>query len=372
MTQPIVAETLRPILERLGPRAAPDDILALKVLDPAMGSGAFLVEACRQLADALVKAWEVHGVRPPVPPDEDALLYAKRLVATRCLYGVDRNELAAELGKLSLWLATLARDHEFTFLDHCIRHGDSLVGLDRRQIEALNWTPQPAVPVDLMQALLRSRLAEAEREREHIRTALDNEPEDQQRLVLARAERALADPKLVGDAVIAAFFRPTRRGRAKRRGSGARGGGRAGRHRLAGSSAATCRRAAWRSPVRARLAGVRPDRAVPLAARISRGFDRDIPVSTRSSATRPSARARTRRSRSTPSTTSIGQALHPGAHGNSDIVAHFFRRSYGLLRERGCLWPARHEHDPSRRHARHRLAADPPGRRHDLHCPPPL
>jgi hypothetical protein len=106
LTQPIVAETLRPILERLGPRATPDEILALKVLDPAMGSGAFLVEACRQLAEALVLAWEVHGLRPEVPPDEDALLHAKRLVVQRCLYGVDRNELAAELGKLSLWLAT--------------------------------------------------------------------------------------------------------------------------------------------------------------------------------------------------------------------------------------------------------------------------
>src|SRR5262249_22722823 len=61
LTQPIVAETLRPILERLGPRATPDEILALKVLDPAMGSGAFLVEACRQLAEALVQAWDVHG-----------------------------------------------------------------------------------------------------------------------------------------------------------------------------------------------------------------------------------------------------------------------------------------------------------------------
>jgi hypothetical protein len=67
----------------LGPRARPDEILALKVLDPAMGSGAFLVETCRQLADALVTAWNVHGIRREVPPDEDALLYAKRLVVQR-------------------------------------------------------------------------------------------------------------------------------------------------------------------------------------------------------------------------------------------------------------------------------------------------
>jgi hypothetical protein len=83
LTQPIVAETLRPILERLGPRATPEQILSLKVLDPAMGSGAFLVEACRQLADALVRAWETHGIKPEVPPDEDLLHYAKRLIAQR-------------------------------------------------------------------------------------------------------------------------------------------------------------------------------------------------------------------------------------------------------------------------------------------------
>jgi MmeI, DNA-methyltransferase domain len=207
LTQPIVAETLRPILERLGPRAAPEQILELKVLDPAMGSGAFLVEACRQLAEVLVRAWNAHGVRPKVPPDEDALLYAKRLVVQRCLYGVDRNELAAELGKLSLWLATLARDHEFSFLDHCIRHGDSLVGLDRAQIEALTWAQQSGeARLDLLQSLVHDRLAEVERERERIRTALEDAPEEQQRLVLTRAQQALADPKLVGDAVIAAFF----------------------------------------------------------------------------------------------------------------------------------------------------------------------
>src|SRR5262249_23819955 len=73
-----------------------------------------------------------------------------------------------------------------------------------------NWTPQPAEPVDLMQAMLRSQLAEAERERERIRMALHNEPDDWQRLVLARADPALANPKLIGDAVIAAFFSAAR------------------------------------------------------------------------------------------------------------------------------------------------------------------
>jgi type II restriction/modification system DNA methylase subunit YeeA len=55
-------------------------------------------------------------------------LHARRLVAQCCLYGVDKNPLATDLAKLSLWLATLARDHEFTFLDHAFKSGDSLVG----------------------------------------------------------------------------------------------------------------------------------------------------------------------------------------------------------------------------------------------------
>ena len=83
-----------------------------------MGSGAFLVEACRQLAEALVKAWHAHNCVPSIPPDEDEILHARRIVAQRCLYGVDKNPMAVDLAKLSLWLATLAKDHPFTFLDH--------------------------------------------------------------------------------------------------------------------------------------------------------------------------------------------------------------------------------------------------------------
>jgi hypothetical protein len=67
----------------------PKQILDLKVCDPAMGSGAFLVEVCRQLADHLVAAWRKSGVMPDLPPDEDPLLHARRLVAQKCIYGVD-------------------------------------------------------------------------------------------------------------------------------------------------------------------------------------------------------------------------------------------------------------------------------------------
>lgn len=135
LTEPIVKETLRPILSALGENPTPEQILELKVCDLAMGSGAFLVESCRQLAEKLVEAWNKQNVLPEIPIDEEPLLYARRLVAQRCLYGVDKNPFAVNLAKLSLWLATLAKAHPFTFLDHAFKWGDSLVGLTAEQIK---------------------------------------------------------------------------------------------------------------------------------------------------------------------------------------------------------------------------------------------
>ena len=129
LTAPIVKYALEPAFDRLGSDATPDQVLDLKVCDPAMGSGAFLVEACRALGERLVAAWaRWPQTRPTIPADEDEELHARRLVAQRCLYGVDKNPRAVDLARLSLWLATLARDHEFTFLDHALKCGDSLVG----------------------------------------------------------------------------------------------------------------------------------------------------------------------------------------------------------------------------------------------------
>ena len=83
-----------------------------------------------------------HDCVPTIPPDEDELLHARRIVAQRCLYGVDKNPMAVDLAKLSLWLATLAREHPFTFLDHALRCGDSLVGLTKAQIIGFHWKPE--------------------------------------------------------------------------------------------------------------------------------------------------------------------------------------------------------------------------------------
>ncbi|MEO3778171.1 DNA methyltransferase [Micromonospora sp. B11E3] len=127
-----------------------DELLRLRVLDPAMGSGAFLVAACRYLAEVVVRAWQRDGLPAALselangnPDREDLLLAARRLVAARCLFGVDRDDMAVELAKLSLWLVTLAKGRPFGFLDHALRHGDSLVGLTSLdQLTAFHLDPE--------------------------------------------------------------------------------------------------------------------------------------------------------------------------------------------------------------------------------------
>ncbi|MCG2766882.1 MAG: BREX-1 system adenine-specific DNA-methyltransferase PglX [Anaerolineae bacterium] len=136
---------------------APEEILSLKVCDPAMGSGAFLVQACRYLGEALVESWDwivaeegegkvlilPYGRLSRGEPEElimpadrdEAVAWAQRFVAEKCLYGVDINHLAVDLAKMSLWLATLAKDRPFTFLDHKLKCGNSVVGAWSKDIE---------------------------------------------------------------------------------------------------------------------------------------------------------------------------------------------------------------------------------------------
>ena len=206
LTEPIVRHALEPVFEHLGPNARPEDVLDLKVCDPAMGSGAFLVEACRALAVRLVQAWvRWPGTRPKLPADEDEDLHARRLVAQRCLYGVDKDPMATDLAKLSLWLATLARDHEFTFLDHALKSGDSLVGLTRAQIAAVHWdSSKPGLP--LFRELIRERFHAALAGRTEIRDAPDDVERAIQEARYQQIERRLSDARLLGDAVIGAFF----------------------------------------------------------------------------------------------------------------------------------------------------------------------
>ena len=172
LTEPIVQHTLEPLVYE-GPAEglpreqwklkSPKAILDLKVCDMAMGSGAFLVQACRYLAERLVEAWENLEKQHPgevlitpegefstgspserlVPADtNERIAIARRVVADRCLYGVDINPMAVEMAKLSLWLITLQRDRPFTFLDHALKCGDSLLGVSSvKQIENFSLRP---------------------------------------------------------------------------------------------------------------------------------------------------------------------------------------------------------------------------------------
>lgn len=178
---PTVHRTLRPLAydppvldgcepDRMAPASQwapkpPEDILALKVCDPACGSGTFPVAALRFLTDALYASLHHHGrlkdagdrtivqlllggavVAPgqmgaetlgsellPCRPDEaqfEPRLRAvlRRHVVERCIYGVDLDPLAAELCRLALWIETMDRHLPFSFLDHKVKCGNSLVG----------------------------------------------------------------------------------------------------------------------------------------------------------------------------------------------------------------------------------------------------
>jgi hypothetical protein len=126
--QPIADYLVRRTLAPLVDDAPPERILQLRVLDPAVGSGAFLVAACRYLADAYEAALIRSGSCGATDFGERERVATRRAIAERCLFGVDVNPMAVQLARLSLWLATLAADQPLTFLDHHLQTGDSLAG----------------------------------------------------------------------------------------------------------------------------------------------------------------------------------------------------------------------------------------------------
>ena len=112
--------------------------------------------------------------------------------------------MAVDLAKVSLWLSTLARDHPLTFVDHAFRHGDSLVGLTRRQIEALHWK-RGQLPV-LTGFGVQKALEEASSLRRQIREADETVTERQLQNLWRDAQDALIDVRLFGDLVLFGFF----------------------------------------------------------------------------------------------------------------------------------------------------------------------
>jgi hypothetical protein len=250
-TEPIVQHTLEPLVY-IGPaegqpreqwqlRSAAE-LLDLKICDMAMGSGAFLVQADRYMAERLVEAWEnaeqalIPGHLPPsggspregegrtprpritpegklstgapgetlIPDDADERLsLARRIVADRCLYGVDKNPLAVEMAKLSLWLVTLAKDRPFTFLDHALKCGDSLVGADEDMFQ--RWAHGiRGSEMTLFDEQLRGQLTEARQKRRELESFEVKDVRDAERkaALLAEADRTLECVKLGCDLII--------------------------------------------------------------------------------------------------------------------------------------------------------------------------
>src|SRR5262249_1881362 len=126
--QPIAEYLVRAALGPLVRDRSADDILQLRIVDPAMGSGAFLVAACRYLAAAYEAALGRDGRLHAADIDEPERAAIRRTIPERGLSGVAPNPMAVQLARLSLWLATLAAERPLSFLDHRLQTGDSLLG----------------------------------------------------------------------------------------------------------------------------------------------------------------------------------------------------------------------------------------------------
>ena len=328
LTSLTVAEALRPWLERHGGKPTPDAILALKICDPAMGSGAFLVELCRFLAELLVKAWGQNLPAELLPGGsaygEEPLIYARRLVAQRCLYGVDKNPFAVNLARLSLWLVTLSKHLPFTFVDHALKEGDSLVGLNMADIEKATG----AIQLNVFDGPPRTLLRDLAARREAVFSSDSRNDGDAERKQAALEEQLEASDTIrqVGDLLVAAFFQGANaRARAnleeetiRRLNSG-----------MSAEEIATIRKELAAGPK-----GIRPfhwELEFPEVFQGRRGgFDAFV-------GNPPFAGKNTIAEGSPAGILDWFKQLHPESHGNADLVAHFFRRCFALLRSGGTL-----------------------------------
>ena len=325
LTAPIVEKALEPILGRMGNGGVPSahELLDLKVCDPAMGSGAFLVETCRYLADRLVDAWKVYDGRPDIPDGEDELVFARRMVAQKCLYGVDRNPMAVDLAKMSLWLATLARNEPLTFVDHALRDGDALVGLTRRQIAAFTWKlgvfqPELGVRVD-------DAVDDAVTWRREIRQAGREVPQLELEDMWEEADRVLTEVRFYGDLTVEAFFleaKPTAREKRRLAHLAAVQRGDKGTHR---------------EQLADKRNGHPPLAPFHWEIEFPEVFDRENPGFDAFVGNPPFAGHVSVVSANVAHYTEWLRSLHPKTVGKCDVVAHFFRRAFSLLRDRGTM-----------------------------------
>ncbi|GJF18172.1 hypothetical protein NGTWS1803_06930 [Mycolicibacterium cyprinidarum] len=222
LAEEVVARTLEPLVKSPGPLDSedestwriktPEQILGLKVIDIAAGSGAFLVAATRYLGDRLLDARRAHepaqtGVEID---DEEAIIDARRQILDHCIYGVDINPMAVEMAKLSLWLVTLDPNRPFGFLDDRLAVGDSLLGLTSpEQLLDMHLDPREGrkartheqiaaytadVPALLKQsAALRQRIAEVD--------LIDSHSADHKARLLAESQQLTQRLTVLADAL---------------------------------------------------------------------------------------------------------------------------------------------------------------------------
>lgn len=215
LTEFLVRRTLLPLVE--GKSA--DQILNLRIVDPAMGSGAFLVAACRFLSECCEQALLRDGEWLDADVTAARRASLRRNVAERCLYGVDLNPTAVQLARLSMWLTTLAADRPLTFLDHHLTSGNSLIGarladlsrpiLTRRQAGSPAPLPllEQMLADDVASAVLPARLRLALRPSDSLEVVKDKERVLAQ---LARSDGPTARWTAAADAWCAARLWPDR------------------------------------------------------------------------------------------------------------------------------------------------------------------
>ena len=131
LVQELIKSALDPVIEQrlaANPTNPTEALLAIRVIDPACGSGHFLLAAARRLAEKLAQLRSLEGGQEGAMQPQD-YRHALREVVSHCIYGVDRNPMAIELARMALWLEGYEEGRPLGFLDHHLQVGDALLGL---------------------------------------------------------------------------------------------------------------------------------------------------------------------------------------------------------------------------------------------------
>lgn len=132
LTKFVVSQSLEELLDQNGQRTTPEQILQLTICEPALGSGAFAIEAVRQLAaEYLKRQQEDRGEVIDADQYQVELQKVKACLALHQVYGVDLNATAVELAEISLWLDTMVAGLQAPWFGLHLRRGNSLIGARR-------------------------------------------------------------------------------------------------------------------------------------------------------------------------------------------------------------------------------------------------